>query len=222
MQHSYELWPNSKDSESHAPQIETLAEGFTWIHNGIVKELPSLLDYLDQIRDQSPYRQMTTPGGYQMSVEMTNCGEAGWVTDRKGYRYAPEDPLTGKPWPPMPQLFLDIASHSATVAGFPNFVPDVCLINRYRPGSKLSLHQDRDEKDFTKPIVSISLGLPATFRFGGLTRSDKVRKLRLEHGDILVWGGPLRLAFHGIDILKDGEHPLLGSYRINLTFRKAL
>jgi alkylated DNA repair protein (DNA oxidative demethylase) len=164
---------------------------------------------------------MVTPGGFEMSVAMTNCGRLGWASDRKGYRYAPLDPLTGQRWPEMPDIFLKLAASAAAAAGFDAFVPDACLINRYAPGAKLSLHQDKDERDFRQPIVSVSLGVPAVFLFGGLKRSDKTRQVPLAHGDVVVWGGPDRLRYHGVLALKHGDHPLLGSHRINLTFRKA-
>jgi alkylated DNA repair protein (DNA oxidative demethylase) len=165
---------------------------------------------------------MTTPGGYVMSVAMTNCGRAGWVTDRRGYRYDPIDPQTGRPWPPMPAAFRRIAIGAAAAGGYEDFEPDACLVNRYEPGARLSLHQDKDERDFTAPIVSVSLGLPAVFLFGGARRADRPRRFRLESGDIAVWGGPTRLYFHGIEALDEGEDPLTGRCRINLTFRKAL
>jgi alkylated DNA repair protein (DNA oxidative demethylase) len=164
---------------------------------------------------------MVTPGGFTMSVAMTNCGAAGWVTDRTGYRYDPRDPDNGRPWPDMPAAFLHLATAAAEAAGYCDFVPDACLINRYQPGAKMSLHQDKDEQDFGAPIVSVSLGLPAVFLFGGLKRSEKPRRYRLAHGDVVVWGGPSRLFFHGVAPLADGEHPVLGRQRINLTFRKA-
>jgi DNA oxidative demethylase len=157
-----------------------------------------------------------------MSVAMTNCGRAGWVTDRKGYRYAGLDPLTERPWPAMPAIFQALADRAAAMAGFGGFAPDSCLINRYEPGTRLSLHQDRNERDFAAPIVSVSLGLPAIFRFGGLRRRDRPRPVPVESGDIVVWGGPARLAFHGVDTLAAGDHPLTGNLRINLTLRKAL
>jgi alkylated DNA repair protein (DNA oxidative demethylase) len=164
---------------------------------------------------------MTTPGGV-MSVAMTNCGAAGWVSDRSGYRYDRIDPDSGKPWPEMPQAFRRLACEAATDAGYGNFTPDACLINRYLPGARLSLHQDRNERDMTCPIVSVSLGLPATFQFGGLKRTDPLRKYLLRHGDLAVWGGPSRLCYHGVATLKEGDHPKLGAMRINLTFRTAL
>ena len=180
-----------------------------------------LIAALRDIEAQAPFRHMVTPGGHQMSVAMTNCGSFGWVTDRTGYRYDPNDPDTGTPWPPMPASFRVLAGQAAAEAGFDGFAPEVCLINRYVPGARMSLHQDRDELDLGAPIVSVSLGLPAIFLFGGLQRSDKTRRFRLEHGDVVVWGGPARLIFHGVAPLADGEHVLMGRQRINLTFRKA-
>ncbi|WP_445682490.1 DNA oxidative demethylase AlkB [Radicibacter daui] len=182
----------------------------------------ALLPALEATIAAAPLRHMVTPGGFTMSVAMTNCGAAGWVSDRSGYRYDPEDPLSGKSWPVMPSVFADLAGAAAAEGGFAGFVPDVCLINRYAPGTRLSLHQDRDEKDCGHPIVSVSLGLAATFQFGGLKRSDAVVKLPLSHGDVVVWGGPARLAYHGVLALKDGTHPGLGRQRFNLTFRRAL
>jgi DNA oxidative demethylase len=170
----------------------------------------------------APFRNMVTPGGYTMSVAMTNCGLAGWVTDLSGYRYTPQDPVSGDPWPPMPAIFLSLATRAAATAGFEDFLPDACLINRYAPGAKLSLHQDKNETDLAAPIVSVSLGLPAKFLFGGLRRNDRVTRVELKHGDVVVWGRSARLAYHGVDTLKDGEHPATGRCRFNLTFRKAL
>ncbi len=181
-----------------------------------------LLAALNAVIAVAPLRNMVTPGGYAMSVAMTNCGAAGWVTDRAGYRYTREDPISGNPWPPMPAIFASLATRAAAVAGFEDFLPDACLINRYAPGTKLSLHQDKNVTDFTAPIVSVSLGLPARFLFGGLRRNDKVTRVELRHGDVVVWGRSARLAYHGVDTLKDGEHPLTGRCRFNLTFRKAL
>ena len=181
-----------------------------------------LLAALADVIAAAPFRHMVTPGGYRMSVAMTNCGAAGWVTDRSGYRYDPVDPETGLRWPEMPAVFADLATRAASAAGFDGFVADACLINRYEPGARLSLHQDRNERDFGAPIVSVSLGLPATFLFGGLKRSDRPRRVALVHGDVVVWGGPARLAFHGVMPLADGDHPVLGRQRINLTFRRAL
>jgi alkylated DNA repair protein (DNA oxidative demethylase) len=165
---------------------------------------------------------MVTPGGWRMSAALTNCGAVGWISDRTGYRYDAIDPDTAERWPAMPELFLDLARRSASRVGFENFEPDACLMNRYAPGARLSLHQDRNEKDFGQPIVSVSLGLPATFLFGGLNRSDRPKRVQLHHGDVAVWGGPSRLAFHGIDTLDAGAHPSTGRLRYNLTFRRAL
>jgi DNA oxidative demethylase len=203
------------------PSREIIAEGAVLLRGFARPGEDKLITALREIVAQAPFRHMLTPGGHQMSVAMTNCGDAGWVTDRSGYRYDSADPQSGKPWPPMPPSFLALAKQAALEAGFDNFATDACLINRYQPGARMSLHQDRDEGDFGAPIVSVSLGLPATFLFGGLKRSDKTQRYRLEHGDIAVWGGPARLAFHGIAPLADGEHAVLGRQRINLTFRRA-
>jgi alkylated DNA repair protein (DNA oxidative demethylase) len=203
------------------PARETIAEGAVLLR-GFAKPVENdLIAALHEIIGQAPFRQMSTPGGHQMSVAMTNCGNAGWVTDRSGYRYDGIDPQTGKSWPAMPPSFRALAARAAADAGFGGFAPDACLVNRYQPGARMSLHQDKDENDFGAPIVSVSLGLPAIFLFGGLKRTDKPRRFRLEHGDIVVWGGPSRLFFHGIAPLADGEHALMGRQRINLTFRKA-
>lgn len=182
----------------------------------------ALLANIDAIAGRAPFRRMVTPGGYEMSVAMTNCGRVGWVTDRTGYRYAPRDPAAGEPWPAMPDAFATLAHAAAAEAGFADFTPDACLINCYEPGARLSLHQDKDEQDYRHPVVSVSLGLPAIFQFGGLKRSDRPIKVALAHGDVVVWGGPSRLVFHGVLALKDGDHPLVGRRRLNLTFRKAL
>jgi alkylated DNA repair protein (DNA oxidative demethylase) len=180
-----------------------------------------LLSSLKCVVKWSPFRHMVTPGGFRMSVAMSNCGSLGWITDRTGYRYDGIDPEMNRPWPGMPAAFQELAIAAAKEAGFPNFAPDACLINRYEPGARLSLHQDKNERDFTQPIVSVSLGLPATLLFGGLERGDKTQRIQIVHGDVLVWGGPARLRYHGIEPLRDGEHPQLGRVRYNLTFRKA-
>jgi alkylated DNA repair protein (DNA oxidative demethylase) len=203
------------------PSREAMADGAVLLR-GFAKPIEhDLVAALQAITAQAPFRHMFTPGGHQMSVAMTNCGNAGWVSDRNGYRYDGVDPVSGQPWPAMPQVFLDLAERAAAEAGFGKFSPDACLINRYEPGARMSLHQDRDEQDFAAPIVSVSLGIPAIFLFGGLKRADKPRRFRLAHGDIVVWGGPSRLFFHGVAPLADGEHALIGRRRINLTFRKA-
>jgi len=203
------------------PSQQSMAEGAVLLR-GLARPVENaLIAALRDIVEQAPFRHMMTPGGHQMSVAMTNCGSAGWVTDRTGYRYDANDPESGRPWPQMPPSFRELAAQAATRAGFGRFSPDACLINRYQPGARMSLHQDKDEDDLGAPIVSVSLGLPAIFLFGGMKRSDKPRRFRLEHGDIAVWGGPARLAFHGVAPLADGEHALMGRQRINLTFRKA-
>lgn len=169
----------------------------------------------------SPWRQLSTPGGKQMSVRTTNCGAWGWHSDRQGYRYTSVDPLNDQPWPVMPQIFSELAQEAAVKAGFANFKPDACLINSYLPGTKMGLHQDKDEEDKAEPIVSVSLGLSAQFMWGGRRRTDKPQRIELQHGDVVVWGGEDRLNFHGIGKIIAGDHPLLGQQRINLTLRKA-
>lgn len=180
-----------------------------------------VLPALAVVMQLAPLRHMITPGGSAMSVATTSCGDLGWVSDKKGYRYAASDPLTGNPWPEMPASFRQLAKQAASMAGFENFEPDACLINRYQVGARMGLHQDKDERDFNQPIVSVSLGMPAVFQMGGFARGDKAMKLVLYHGDVLVWGGESRLRFHGVLPVKAGEHSALGEYRINLTFRKA-
>jgi alkylated DNA repair protein (DNA oxidative demethylase) len=197
-------------------------EGLTRLPGFAAGSGAKLFAAVQSIEAAAPFRQMVTPWGKPMSVGMTNCGAAGWVTDRSGYRYTATDPQTGQPWPAMPEIFLILAQTAAAQGGFENFTPDACLINRYAPGARMTLHQDRNEQDFTAPIVSVSLGLPAIFLWGGPARTDKTSRIVLENGDVLVWGGPARLYFHGIAPLTDGEHPLTGRARINLTFRKAL
>jgi alkylated DNA repair protein (DNA oxidative demethylase) len=203
----------------HPPQ-QIIAEGAMLLRGFAGAVEADLVVALREVVTEAPFRHMVTPGGHRMSVAMTNCGGKGWVTDISGYRYDTIDPETAKPWPAMPPSLRDLAQRAAAQAGFDGFAPDACLINRYAPGAKMSLHQDRDELDLGAPIVSVSLGLPATFLFGGLKRNDKPQRFRLEHGDIAVWGGPARLAFHGVAPLKDGDHRLMGRQRINLTFRK--
>lgn len=180
-----------------------------------------LLDALEAVVRDAPFRHMETPGGWRMSVAMTNCGTAGWVTDRSGYRYDPIDPESGRRWPAMPEIFAHLAMRAAAAAGFADFTPDACLINRYEPGTRLSLHQDRNEREFGHPIVSVSLGLPAIFLWGGQKRTDRPRRVPLVHGDVVVWGGLARMTFHGVHPLAEGTHPLTGNSRYNLTFRRA-
>jgi DNA oxidative demethylase len=202
------------------PAREEIAEGAVLLRGFVRPIQHELITAVEGITTQAPFRHLTTPGGYQMSVAMTNCGGFGWVSDRTGYRYDPIDPESGKHWPEMPPVFRELAGQAAEQAGFAGFRPEACLVNRYEPGARLSLHQDRDEKNYDAPIVSVSLGLPATFLWGGLKRADKTVRYRLEHGDVVVWGGPSRLVFHGVAPLADGEHALLGRRRVNLTFRK--
>jgi alkylated DNA repair protein (DNA oxidative demethylase) len=205
-----------------AQSVETLADGASVLRGFAGPEAVSLMEALEDVLASAPFRHMVTPGGYRMSVAMSNCGRAGWVTDRTGYRYDPIDPMTQRPWPSMPVLFRCLAARAAAAGGFGAFEPDACLVNRYEPAARLSLHQDRNERDLGAPIVSVSLGLPAVFLFGGLRRRERPRKVCLESGDVAVWGGPARLVYHGVEPLADGEHPLTGRCRINLTFRKAL
>jgi alkylated DNA repair protein (DNA oxidative demethylase) len=180
----------------------------------------ALIEAMEAVTRSSPFRCMTTPGGYRMSVAMTSCGDAGWVTDRTGYRYDTHDPASAERWPAMPRVFRELATAAALEAGFAGFAPDACLMSRYEPLARLSLHQDQDELDLEAPIVSVSLGLPAVFLFGGHRRADRPRRVPLTHGDVVVWGGPARLRFHGVQPLAPGHHPLLGACRVNLSFRK--
>jgi len=202
------------------PSCEPLEEGAVLLRGFASSQAAALVEDVGRVAEAAPFRHLVTPGGYTMSVAMTNCGRLGWVSDRTGYRYDPMDPETGKSWPVMPSTFLDLAARAAAAAGFADYDPDACLINRYRAGAKLGLHQDRDEEDRWAPIVSVSLGQPAVFLWGGKRRGDPVRRLRVETGDVAVWGGPARFVYHGVSPLKDGQHPLTGAARINLTFRK--
>jgi alkylated DNA repair protein (DNA oxidative demethylase) len=201
------------------PWQEPLAPGAIILRRYALAHTEILMAGIRDVSAQSPFRQMVTPGGYTMSVAMTNCGKVGWATDMHGYVYARRDPQTGQPWPVMPTEFLVLAQQCAQEAGYEHFQPDACLINRYAPGAKLSLHQDKDEKTLHAPIVSVSLGLPAVFQFGGLKRNDPLQRVLLEHGDVVVWGGESRLFYHGIQPLKEGHHPATGAFRYNLTFR---
>jgi len=207
--------------ETPVPARETLAPGAVLLRGFAESQSPALLAGLQTITARSPFRCMSTRGGYRMSVPMSNCGTTGWISDETGYRYDTIDPLTSAGWPPMPPGLLELATAAAAAAGFERFLPDVCLVSRYQPGARLSMHQDKDECDLESPIVSISLGLPAVFLFGGHRRSDRPLRTPLTHGDVVVWGGPSRLRFHGVLPLKEGRHPLLGSCRVNLSLRKA-
>ena len=204
------------------PEEEVLANGALLLRGFALPIEADLLAAIGTVTAISPFRHMVTPGGFTMSVAMSNCGAAGWVTDRKGYRYTASDPETGKNWPAMPDIFRALASEAADRAGYPGFEPDACLINRYEPGARMTLHQDKNERDYAAPIVSVSLGLPATFLFGGTERAGKTLKVPLAHGDVAVWGGPSRMNFHGVNTVADGVHPLVGRRRLNLTFRRAL
>jgi alkylated DNA repair protein (DNA oxidative demethylase) len=203
------------------PAREELCPGAVVLRGFALADETAIWNAVQNVVAEAPFRHMMTPGGHRMSVAMASCGACGWVTDRRGYRYESADPETGRPWPAMPPVLLALAQEAAETAGYSGFAPDACLINRYDPGAKMALHQDKDERDFAAPIVSVSLGLPAVFQFGGLQRTDPAVRVPLAHGDIVVWGGPARLRYHGILPLKPGTHPLAGPHRINLTFRKA-
>jgi len=207
-------------ADAPALEDEILSPGAVVLRGFATAREAALKDDVARVSAAAPFRHLITPGGFRMSVAMTNCGQLGWVSDRRGYRYDPVDPESGQPWPALPESFRVLALEAAARAGYEGFAPDACLINRYAAGARLSMHQDRDEKDLRAPIVSVSLGLPATFAWGGDERADKARKVALHHGDVVVWGGPSRLRFHGVLALKDGEHPFAGGHRINLTFRK--
>jgi len=215
------LKPLSSDLFSAEHTLLSLGVNTMLLKGFVMPYEPTFNKALTDTIQQAPFRSMVTRGGFKMSVAMSNCGDYGWISDRKGYRYSALDPLNDKPWPSMPSSFFALASNAAATAGFSNFVPDGCLINRYEIGAKMALHQDLDEQDFNQPIVSVSLGIAATFLFGGLTRTDKTQRFLLEHGDVLVWGGVDRLKFHGVLPVKNSQHSLLGNHRINLTFRRA-
>ena len=217
MHASLSLFESSPSIEAR----EALAPG-AWLLRGFAFDQgEALLREMKRLAARAPFRHLVTPGGKTMSVAMTNCGRFGWFSDRRGYRYTEVDPESGKPWPRMPALFARLAHDAARLSGFDDYAPDVCLVNRYEVGTRLTLHRDHDERDRHAPIVSVSLGLPATFLFGGLARKDPQRRIALGHGDVVVWGGPARLRYHGVLPIKTGEHPLTGTHRINLTFRLA-
>ncbi|MCV9917333.1 DNA oxidative demethylase AlkB [Pseudomonas sp. BT-42-2] len=209
------------DLDLFGPQPQRLASHTVLLPGFALGDVEALLDALRPVLRAAPFRHMHTPGGLRMAVGLSNCGSLGWVSDQRGYRYSPIDPVSGKAWPALPQVLLALAARAASEAGFDGFVPDACLVNHYLPGTRLSLHQDRDEHDFGQPIVSVSLGLPAVFLFGGLQRADRTQRIALNHGDVLVWGGEDRLRFHGVLPIKPGVHERLGERRINLTLRKA-
>jgi alkylated DNA repair protein (DNA oxidative demethylase) len=203
------------------PKREELAEGASVLRGFACGDAAALRHALDEVEAAAPFRHLVTPGGFRMSVAMTNCGRYGWVSDETGYRYSPVDPASGRPWPPLPPVLAALAARAAERAGFASFAPDACLVNRYDPGARLTLHQDKDERDFEQPIVSVSLGAPATFLFGGLKRKERVARVFLEHGDVVVFGGPSRLRYHGVSPLKPAHHGFAGQARINLTLRRA-
>ncbi len=209
------------DTEQNQIWHEELSLGAVVLRNFAVPRERAIFTALHDIATQAPFRHMVTPGGFRMSVAMTNCGSYGWVSESTGYRYDAVDPESGQLWPSLPDAFLHLARDAASSAGFEGFEPDACLINRYEVGARLSLHQDKNERDYNQPIVSVSLGLPAMFLFGGLRRKDKALRVQLTHGDVVVWGGSARLRYHGVLPLKEGFHSLLGECRVNLTFRKA-
>jgi DNA oxidative demethylase len=200
---------------------EKLTEGAQLLRGFARANASELVAAVREVAKSAPFRHMTVRGGHKMSVAMTNCGPLGWVSDENGYRYEAMDTLTGLPWPAMPDVFRELAGNAAVQAGFHGFDSDACLVNRYEPGAQMGLHQDKDERDFEWPIVSVSLGLPALFLFGGTRRSEHPRRFLLENGDVVVWGGQARLVYHGVAKLVDGDHPITGRCRLNLTFRRA-
>lgn len=212
----------SADEQQAEPAIEQIGPCSWVLHSFAMPWIERVLPALDGVLARAPFRHMVTPGGFTMSAALSSCGSFGWTTDRHGYRYSATDPQTGQPWPPIPEVLMQLAREAATAAGFPGFTPDACLINRYVPGAKMSLHQDKDEQDLQWPVVSLSLGIAAVFLFGGFERKDKAQRIVLQHGDVVVWGGVDRLRFHGVLPIKPAEHPLLGEQRINITFRKAM
>jgi DNA oxidative demethylase len=216
-----DLFPAEEKEQSQGGR-EELSSGAAILRGFALPTDTALIAALQDMTAESPFRHMVTPGGFPMSVALTNCGSCGWVTDRTGYRYDPIDPESGKSWPRMPALFLRLAKDAAEAAGFQGFSPDACLINRYAPGARVSLHQDKNERDFSAPIVTVSLGVPPIFLWGGMRREDKVERIQLKHGDVMVWGGPSRMRYHGVSPIKENYHRLTGNNRISLTFRKAL
>lgn len=216
---NYSLFDNASDMQ---PWVEPICDGALILRHFSVQHETEIMEDIQQVLSKHPFRQMRTPNGHRMSVAMTCCGNVGWVSDKDGYRYSPYDPVNAERWPAMPEGLSVLARQAALEAGYPGFQPDSCLINQYQAGSRLSLHQDKDEKNFAAPIVSFSLGIPAIFLFGGMQRTAPVQRYHLAHGDVVVWGGPARLRYHGVAPVKEAAHPLLGTQRINLTFRQAL
>lgn len=216
---TFDLFADTEPEQQ--PRHEQIGEQSYVLRGFALPWLERLLPALEKVLVAAPFRQMVTPGGFTMSVALSSCGTFGWTTDRSGYRYTRDDPQTGRPWPMMPEVFFQLAQAAAQAAGFADFAPDSCLINRYIPGAKMSLHQDKDEHSYAAPIVSVSLGLPAMFLFGGFARNDISQRVPLFHGDIVVWGGVDRLRYHGVLPIKDSHHPKLGEQRINFTFRTA-
>jgi len=202
-------------------RAESLSTGALLLRGAALAQVQELLATIAPLLAAAPLRHMQTPGGFRMSVAMSNCGRLGWITDRCGYRYVTHDPLTGEPWPALPECLRALGMRAATAAGYAGFAPDACLINCYEPSARMSLHQDRNERDLNAPVVSISLGLPAVFLWGGATRAERPRRVPLASGDVVVWGGASRLNFHGVAALAAGEHPATGARRLNLTLRAA-
>jgi alkylated DNA repair protein (DNA oxidative demethylase) len=213
--------PDLFASVPRPPSQQVIGQQAAILRSFATEQAATLREAVEAVTREAPFRFLITPGGYRMSVAMTNCGSCGWVSDARGYRYDECDPMSGRRWPAMPDSFQKLASRAAAQLGFVDFAPDACLINRYEPGARLSMHRDSDEEDLRAPIVSVSLGLPAVFLWGGLKRGDRPLRIPLEHGDVVVWGGPTRLNYHGVLPVKDGEHPSSGRCRFNLTFRKS-
>jgi alkylated DNA repair protein (DNA oxidative demethylase) len=212
----------SDDPQQAEPAVEQIGPCSWVLRSFAMPWIERVLPALEGVLAQAPFRHMVTPGGFTMSAALSSCGSFGWTTNRHGYRYSATDPQTSQPWPPIPEVLMQLAREAAAATGFPGFTPDACLINRYIPGAKMSLHQDKDEQDLQWPVVSLSLGIAAVFLFGGFERADKAQQIVLQHGDMVVWGGVDRLRFHGVLPIKPAEHPLLGEQRINITFRKAM
>lgn len=191
-----------------------------WILRGFA-DSTALAEAIDGVVARAPLRHLITPGGFKMSVAMTSCGTYGWMSDRRGYRYDPVDPDSGRNWPAMPGSFASVATTAAKAAGYSGFEPDACLINQYAVGSQMTAHQDCNELDFSQPIVSVSLGISARFFVQGPERRGKSIPVDVKDGDVIVWGGPSRLFFHGVRPLKPDTHVRYGPFRYNLTFRRA-